>query len=56
MAVNDGFSLASRYSVDAVNESGDYIGVNYDLKLTNPDLKSIHVVERKRERIPFPEK
>ena len=54
--VADGFSLASRYLVDAVNESGDYIGVNYDLKLINPDLKSIHVVERKRERMPFPEK
>ena len=54
--VADGFSLASLYLVDAINESGDYIGVNYDLKLINPDLKSIHVVERKRERIPFPEK
>ena len=52
--VADGFSLASLYYVDAINESGNYIGVNYDLKLINPDLKSIHVVERKRERIPFP--
>ena len=54
LSIDDDREVASLFSASAINQSGDYMGVGFDLVLTNPILDSIHLVEKKRTRIDFP--
>jgi len=44
--IND-LELAASYLVDTIVESGTYIGIDYDLKMKNPKINNISLVERK---------
>ena len=48
------YDIASMYSVTATKENGTHIGVEYDLVLSNPELNSVHYVEKKRPRVNYP--
>ena len=48
------YEIASKYSVIAIKESGTHVGVEYDLVLSMPELHSVHYVEKKRPRAPYP--
>lgn len=55
ISVNSDLELVALYSANGVNDSGNYMGVDYDLELVNPILHSVHLVGMRRLRIEFPQ-
>ncbi|UQS93168.1 DUF2213 domain-containing protein [Acinetobacter phage Brutus] len=45
------FELSAGYEVEAIKESGEYIGVHYDIVMKNPILRNITIVDRKLESL-----
>lgn len=49
------FFSAPLFAVSCKIESGNYMGVGYDLVMTNPEIHSVALVEKVREAVKFPD-
>ena len=49
------FFSAPLFAVSCKIESGNYMGVGYDLVMTNPEIHSVALVEKVREAVKLPD-